>query len=151
MTQFCRATSWLIVSCGGVGSRVPWRSWDNGGHHGWWVRGLASFHLGTYLAYQVSAVHQILSMQSVFNSYVDFGSEKSRARLYGQDLGSQMHHKRAISSPKKWFHAKSQITVRSVVQFRISYAWRNIRIIPCTQVLESKFFFHSSPQCGPQN
>jgi len=47
MAQSCRATSWLIVSCGGGGSRAPWRSWDDGGRHGRWVRGLASFHLGT--------------------------------------------------------------------------------------------------------
>ncbi len=54
-----------------------------------------------YLVCQVSAVKQILSLQSVFNSYVDFGSETYRACLYGQDQGSQMHHKRAISLPKK--------------------------------------------------
>jgi hypothetical protein len=74
--------------------------------HGWWVRGVASFHLGKYLACQVSAVHQILSIQSVFNSYVDFGSEKSRTRLYGQDRGSQMHHKRAIKLQKNDFMLK---------------------------------------------
>jgi hypothetical protein len=47
MTQSCCATSWLIVSCGGVGSRAPWRWWDDGGRHSRWVRSLASFHLGT--------------------------------------------------------------------------------------------------------
>jgi hypothetical protein len=47
MAQSCLVTSWLIVSCGGVGSRAPWRLWDNGGRHDWWVRGLASFHLVT--------------------------------------------------------------------------------------------------------
>ena len=47
MAQSCRATSWLIVPCGGVGSRAPWQPWDDGGRHGQWVCGLASFHLGT--------------------------------------------------------------------------------------------------------
>ncbi len=99
MTQSCRATSLLIVSCGGFGSRAPWRSWDDGGHHGWWVRGLASFHCGTLCV--MSAVHQILSMRSFFNSCVRFGTGKSCTRLNWQDQGSQMHHKRAISSQKK--------------------------------------------------
>jgi hypothetical protein len=26
----------LIVVCSGAGSEAPWRSWDNGGRHGWW-------------------------------------------------------------------------------------------------------------------
>jgi hypothetical protein len=76
MTQSCRATSWLIVSCGGVGSRAPWRSWDDGGCHGRWVRGLASFHLGTTPC--VSGVRRPSNLVNAecFNSYVDFGSEK---------------------------------------------------------------------------
>ena len=57
----------------------------------------------------MSAVHQILSMQSVFNSYVDFVTEKSRACLYGQDRGSQMNHKRAI----RYIHKKKISCQRS--------------------------------------
>ena len=42
MTQSYCATSWSIVSCSGVGSRATWRLWDDGGRHGWWVRGFAT-------------------------------------------------------------------------------------------------------------
>ena len=69
MTQSFRATSWLIVSCGGVGSRAPWRSWDDGGRHGRWVRGFASFHLGTL---HVRCQPSIKSRQrECFNSYIE--------------------------------------------------------------------------------
>jgi len=34
---------WNIVGCGGTGSKAPWRPWNDGGRHGWWVDGLASF------------------------------------------------------------------------------------------------------------
>ena len=47
MTQSSRATFWLIVACGGAGSGAPWRLCNDGGRHGWWVRGLASFTYGT--------------------------------------------------------------------------------------------------------
>jgi hypothetical protein len=47
MTQSCRQTSWLIVACGGVRIKVSWWPWDDGSRHGWWVHGLASFHMGT--------------------------------------------------------------------------------------------------------
>jgi hypothetical protein len=33
----------MIAVCGNAGSDAPWRPWDDGGHHGWWVHGLASF------------------------------------------------------------------------------------------------------------
>jgi hypothetical protein len=69
MTQSFHATSWLIVSCGGVGSRVLWRSWDNGGRHGRWVSGFANFHLGTL---RVRCQPSIKSHQcECFNSYVE--------------------------------------------------------------------------------
>ena len=67
-------------------------------------------------------------MQSVFNSYVDFGSEKSRAYLYGQDRGSQMHHKRAISSPKNDFMPKVELQLDPQCNFESVYAWRNIEL-----------------------
>ena len=41
--QSCRATFWLIVACGGTRSGAPWRPWDVGGRHGWWVHGLLVF------------------------------------------------------------------------------------------------------------
>jgi hypothetical protein len=74
MIQSCHATSWLIVACSGVGSRASWQSWGGGGRHGWWVHGLASFHLG-FIACQVYAVHQILAMRCFFFSYINFGTE----------------------------------------------------------------------------
>jgi hypothetical protein len=43
MIQSCRATFWLIIACGGAGSRAPWRPWDVGGRHGRWVHGLLVF------------------------------------------------------------------------------------------------------------
>ena len=67
-------------------------------------------------------------MQSVFNSYVDFGSEKSRACLYGQDRGSQMHHKRAISLPKNDFMPKVELQLDPQCNFESVYAWRNIEV-----------------------
>ena len=45
MIQSCPATFRLIVACGGAGSGTPWRPWDVGGCHGWWVHDLASFYL----------------------------------------------------------------------------------------------------------
>ena len=57
----------------------------------------------------LASSERVLSMQSVLNSYVDFGTEKSRACLYGQDRGSQMHHKRAISLPKNDFMPKVEL------------------------------------------
>jgi hypothetical protein len=47
MKLSCCATFWFIVACGGTGGGAPWWPWDNGGRHGWWVRGLASFTYGT--------------------------------------------------------------------------------------------------------
>jgi hypothetical protein len=58
MTQSCCATFWFIVACGGAGSGAPWQLWEDGGRHGQWVRGLASF---TYDTLGVSI--NILSMR----------------------------------------------------------------------------------------
>ena len=33
----------ILVGGGGNGSEAPWRPWDDGGRHGRWVHGLASF------------------------------------------------------------------------------------------------------------
>ncbi len=41
---------WMIVVCGGAGSRAPWRPWYDGGRHGRWGLvwlALASFYLTT--------------------------------------------------------------------------------------------------------
>ena len=40
-----RTECWLIVICGSTRSEAPWRPWDDGGRHGRWVHGLASFYL----------------------------------------------------------------------------------------------------------
>jgi hypothetical protein len=39
----CCATFWLIVTFGGAVSGAPWRPWNVGGRHGWWVHGLLVF------------------------------------------------------------------------------------------------------------
>ena len=39
MMQSCCATFLLIFACGSAGSGKPWRLWDNGGRHDWWVQG----------------------------------------------------------------------------------------------------------------
>ena len=63
MIQSCRATFWLIVTCGGAGSGAPWGPWDVGGRHGWWVH--VYLFLPTYIACHVSAIQKILSMCGV--------------------------------------------------------------------------------------
>ncbi len=39
---------WVIVVCGGAGIEAPWRPWEDGGRHGRWVHGLASFYLAKH-------------------------------------------------------------------------------------------------------
>ncbi len=68
----------------------------------------------------LASSERILSIESVLNSYVDFGTEKSHACLYGQDQGSQNAPRKSHSFAKKRFHAKSRIAVRSAMQFWIS-------------------------------
>ena len=67
----------------------------------------------------------LVNAECFTNSYVDL---YARACLYGQDRGSQMHHKRAISSPKNDFMPKVESQFDPKCNFESVYAWRNIRI-----------------------
>ena len=104
MTQPCRASFWLIVVCGSTGSGAPWQPRDNGGHHEWWVRGLASLPMN--IACQVSAGPQKSCQPSCLNSY--------RKNLYWNVLcitfwQAQSVEQLAITSPKRHLRSNPRL------------------------------------------
>jgi hypothetical protein len=76
---------------------------------------------------------------------VESGTEKSHTCLYGQVQGSQMHHKRAISLPKKRFHAIVELQLDWKCNFESVYAWRkNILITKIGGAADFYLFFLTS-------
>jgi hypothetical protein len=59
------------------GSGAPWRPWDDGGRHGWWVHGLASFTYGT-----LGVSINILSTQISSILLVETGTKPLRPALW---------------------------------------------------------------------
>ena len=102
MTQSCRASFWLIFACGGVRSRAPWRPWDDGGRHGRWLHGLASFYLGTM---PVRCPPSTKSCQCgvFFIPYLNFGSENLELAFMDKSKGQKITEKEPLCSPKNNF------------------------------------------------